>query len=1089
MIYTSGLTSVCRMASAVLAFVFIFGQIAIAGEFNDPLDRLHAEQSQRFTPARMSKYQLVNEDLIRQKEFVDTLIHRQGVGGRDNGAVSADLDLIGPRRASVSSAPVTAAVSKQSVAAATLPPAADIADIEEAVQETIPGPDVALNEFQAGSDASYTESWLIDCGSSIPFTDPSNRVWVEDEDFYDLFRWGYAGGPSTVSSTSHTITGTDLEAIYQTYRYGGVPYKVDMPNGEYRVTLMFAETVLDAPGQRVFDVALEGNTLWHNVDIYSWAQNRQYVSMDLTTDISVSDYCLDLTFPVIYTSSLPVISGIKIEAVNVSNNAFLDFIQRKMFWFYLTETNTTTGLVKWGENNWTPGYGNVSSIASDGMALSIYTLGVERGWMAEDDAYNRTMRMFDSFDTLLDNTHGFWYHYVQMDTGDRADASEVSVVDSSLFIMGALQAGEYFKDTHPDVAVKAGSLYERMDWTWFTGISSGDASKEQFVNMGWKPETDGSYQIAAPGGGYFCNYWWDGYNESLFVDLLAVGSPTHAIDAGAWNNMSRNWVTAFGYTFMQVPPLFTHQYQQLYFDLVDKHDAFADYFLNTQLATLANRQTCAEDPRYGEDIWGLTSCGGPNGYYPYGSYPGGYHDGTVAPTAPAASMIFTPAESMSALRRIYFQYKDLVWGRHGFSDSFNADLNFRDWAANALDNGAMILGIENYRSGLIMDTFMQNQHMRSALTRVGFVSNGPVATSSIENPGLTADLAFDGNPATRWSSQWYDTPQWLEYDLGSITTFNTVTIDWEAAYAKTYRIQVSDNRINWTDIYVTVDGDGGTDELIFDAVDARYVRMYATERGTEWGYSIWEMKIDNIDYYTIHLPEVEWFAASGLYQSTGAAASLILLNYLRDGAGVSTPGQDAIYEYAKGSGLYDGSELTPDEIDRALGHYDPYDVLVSGWADTYDSLSDGNPYQGYNYSVETFDPGADADAMHDYLLDICHWISYPVTQNEWWLGGNLTARPYSPAIVPLYGAYDHWAVITGFRASGNPNPDPVTNPFNTPDVDVDGFWIYDPSVGAIGQDAYIPAADFVSLYLKPLETGDKYDGLLLQIAEPPISFR
>lgn len=943
----------------------------------------------------------------------------------------------------------------------------------------------------AGSAGIYDEAWRLDCGAVSDYLDPFNGWWVKDEDFFNLYRWGYAGNQSDTAFTSDPIAGTDIQAIYQTNRWGDIPYKLDMPNGEYAVTLMFAETYFTAADRRVFDVALEGETLWHNMDIYSWSSGHD-IAMNLTADISVSDGCLDITFPVIYRD-LPLISGIKVEALNVPDDAFLDFIQKKMFWFFCTESNSTTGLVKWGENNWAPGSGNVSSIASDGYALSAYTIGLDRGWMTEDDAYQRTVKMLDSFDTRLENVHGFWYHYVQMDDGQRADGSEVSTVDSSLFIMGALQAGEYFKSTHPDVAIKAKALYERMDWTWFTGVSSGDTFKERFVNMGWKPENDGfSYVVPSNKAeeGYYCNSWWDSYSETIFVDLLAIGSPTHPIAIDAWRDTRRNRVDAFGYSFIQEPPLFTHQYQHLYFDLTGKHDAYADYFLNSQLATLANRQTCI-DAEYETNVWGLTACGGADGKYnAYGGYPGGWNDGTVAPTAAITSIIFTQDESIDAARYMYFKYKDFIWGRHGFCDSFNIGKNFRDWSANALDNGAMILGIENFRTGSIMDTFMENQYMRDAMTLVGFIDNLNITASSDQNSELSAAFAFDGNPATRWSSRLSNTPQWLEYDFGAKKTFDKVTIDWEYAYARSYKIQVSDNRISWTDVFSTGESDGSRDEVIFAPEVARYVRIYATERGTEWAYSIYGVKIESTFGYCINTSETieDWYKSSGDYASSGAAACQTILNYIREGAGASPlSGQSAVYEYAKGPSSFDASELTPDEIDRALGHFDPYDITISGWADAYDSLYDGNPYQGYNYSVETYDPDANPDAMNDYLRDICHWIAYPVTLQDWWRGGALTARPYSPAVVPLYGSYEHWAVITGFTASGNPCPDPVTDPFNTPDIDVYGLWIYSPGADGTGESVYMSAADAIVSYLKPIMlTGDKYYGLLLQIAEPPL---
>ncbi len=135
---------------------------------------------------------------------------------------------------------------------------------------------------------------------------------------------------------------------------------------------------------------------------------------------------------------------------------------------------------------------------------------------------------------------------------------------------------------------------------------------------------------------------------------------------------------------------------------------------------------------------------------------------------------------------------------------------------------------------------------------VGFVDNLKIAASSEQNSELGAAFAFDGNPATRWSSRLSNTPQWLEYDFGAKKTFDKVTIDWEYAYARSYKIQVSDNRISWTDVFSTGESDGSRDEVIFAPEVARYVRIYATERGTEWAYSIYGVKIESTFGYCIN---------------------------------------------------------------------------------------------------------------------------------------------------------------------------------------------------------------------------------------------
>ena len=234
-------------------------------------------------------------------------------------------------------------------------------------------------------------------------------------------------------------------------------------------------------------------------------------------------------------------------------------------------------------------------------------------------------------------------------------------------------------------------------------------------------------------------------------------------------------------------------------------------------------------------------------------------------------------------------------------------------------------------------------------------------------------------------------------------------------------------------------------------------------------------------YNSIGMP---WYQNTSPYNSTAAAVCQMILNFLRDGTGQPSLTQQAIYEYAKSPSAF-GPELNPDEVDKALGHFDPYDTIISNSYDAYDSLADGNPYQGYNYSVDTYDPASNPSAMNQYMRDICHWMAYPVTRDVWWLNGALVVHPNTPAAIPLYGTYSHWAVVKGYAASANPCPDPRTNPWNTPDFTVYGFWIKDPLISGIGQDTYKTAAECSATYFKPITISGAYYGLLLQVAEPP----
>jgi len=231
----------------------------------------------------------------------------------------------------------------------------------------------------------------------------------------------------------------------------------------------------------------------------------------------------------------------------------------------------------------------------------------------------------------------------------------------------------------------------------------------------------------------------------------------------------------------------------------------------------------------------------------------------------------------------------------------------------------------------------------------------------------------------------------------------------------------------------------------------------------------------------LHLAEMPSYKKEKPYYS-GAAVAEMILDYTRASAGYSDVNQDQVYAYGRG---LNGNDLNADSMDAVLGHFDPYDSNVHNYLDAYDSLRDGNPYQGYNYTVDTYDPNKSPGAINDYMRDIAHWMAYPVTKEAWWLHGTLVAEPNTPAALPIFGDYNHWVALNGFAASENPCPYPQTNPWFVPDFTIYGFWLTDPAIDGIGEHAYVTADDANSMYFKPMQTNDKYNGKYLQIAEPP----
>ena len=399
---------------------------------------------------------------------------------------------------------------------------------------------------------------------------------------------------------------------------------------------------------------------------------------------------------------------------------FLDRVERKAFDYFVKERDPATGLVKDKANNFGADAGHIASIAATGFGLTAWGVGAQRGWISKEEAKNYCLQTLRFALKDLETNHGFFYHFMNGQTGKRTKNTELSSIDTALFLAGALTAGEYFKGT--EVEELAHRIYERVDFAWM--MNGGKT-----LSMGWDPVT-----------GKFLNLRWNDYNESFILYLLAVASPTHPIPPESWHWVKKRIGVYEPYVFIFSPPLFTHQYSQIWVDLRDKNDGFADYFENSRVATLVNRQFCldqrAKFKTYSENVWGLTASLGPGGYRAYGSGPGqAPHDGTVAPTAAGSSIVFTPELSLGALKFMYENFKDKLWGKYGFSDAFNLD---RKWFARevlGIDQGPLLLMIENYRSGLIWKTFGEHPAVKTGLERIGFKS-GTLALRVPERPRI-----------------------------------------------------------------------------------------------------------------------------------------------------------------------------------------------------------------------------------------------------------------------------------------------------------------------------------------------------------------
>lgn len=371
----------------------------------------------------------------------------------------------------------------------------------------------------------------------------------------------------------------------------------------------------------------------------------------------------------------------------LSDNAFLDKVQHDAITYFAGETNPANGLVKDSSRPGAP-----CSIAAVGFGLAALCIGESHGWIDRDAAYRRILLTLRTFRDDVETVHGFYYHFLDIRTGRRAWNSELSSIDTALFLAGALFAGEYFKGT--EIEDIARTLYERVEWPWML-------NGKNILCMGWKPESG------------FLWYYWDSYSEATLLYALAIGSPTHPLPKAAWSAWKRPVGSYKGVelVYCSTGSLFTYQYAHAWIDFRPFYDGAVNYYENSVKASRANKQFCVDNATryetYGDTMWGLTASLGPDGYKAYGAKPGdAVHDGTIAPCGMAGSIVFTGGDALKGLKHLYLKYQDFLYGKYGFKDAFNLDRNW--WAEEYLgiDVGIMILMIENYRTGLVWSKFM-----------------------------------------------------------------------------------------------------------------------------------------------------------------------------------------------------------------------------------------------------------------------------------------------------------------------------------------------------------------------------------------------
>ncbi len=419
-------------------------------------------------------------------------------------------------------------------------------------------------------------------------------------------------------------------------------------------------------------------------------------------------------------------------------DAELETLQRETFGYFLHETNPRNGLVR---DKTAPDW--PSSIAATGLALAVYPVAVERGFISRAAAIATvltTLRFFwnsrQGPEPDAAGYHGFYYHFLDMQTGRRAWQCELSTVDSAILLAGVLTAGAYFDANtteENELRTLADALYRRADWPW---AQNGGAT----VTHGWNPESG------------FLKWRWEGYDEALLLYILGLGSPTHPLPEAsyiAWAS-TYEWKSSYGVDYLYAGPLFTHQISHIWIDFRDIQDAFMrdkgiDYFENSRLATYVQQRYAIDNPLkfagYGKDCWGITASDGPGPgtikvkgierqFFDYlgRGVPYGPDDGTIGPWAVVASLPFAPEIVLPAIDYLVHQVDLKLGNPYGFKATFNPTYpgkshNRHGWVSPwhfGLNQGPIVLMIENHRTGLSWRLMRHCPYVATGLRRAGF---------------------------------------------------------------------------------------------------------------------------------------------------------------------------------------------------------------------------------------------------------------------------------------------------------------------------------------------------------------------------------
>ena len=431
------------------------------------------------------------------------------------------------------------------------------------------------------------------------------------------------------------------------------------------------------------------------------------------------------------TKTTPPVSN---ESESISDDSLLTLIQYKTFQYFWDGAEPTSGAARerfHADNVYPENDKHIVTSGGTGFGVMAILVGIERKFITRQEGYERLLKLVNWLEKA-DRFHGAWPHWLNGETGKvkpfSPDDNGGDLVETSFLIQGLLCVRQYFADGNDEeraLAQKIDKLWKDVEFDWYR------RGGQNVLYWHWSPDKQWKMNFAV-----------EGYNECLIMYVLAAASPTHTIPAEVYHqgwarnggmkndsshqqygyhlSLRHNYAEQFG------GPLFWSHYSFLGLDPRNLKDAYADYWEHNKNHTLINRQYCIENPKgykgYGENCWGLTASYSPRGY---AAHSPNEDLGVITPTAAISSFPYTPKESMKVVRYLYDSLGDKVLGDYGFYDAFSIQDNWYPTRYLAIDQGPMVVMIENHRSRLLWNLFMSAPEIQAGLKKLGFEFKTP----------------------------------------------------------------------------------------------------------------------------------------------------------------------------------------------------------------------------------------------------------------------------------------------------------------------------------------------------------------------------